>query len=87
MLSGLFFMLTLLAYLRYIRGQTWQRMAVVAVCFAFGLMSKPMLVTTPIVLLLLDFGHLIVSRNEACGNSFLRKFHWLFFHLDPARPR
>jgi len=54
-LSGLFFMLTLLAYLRYVRGQTWQRMAVVAVCFAFGLMSKPMLVTTPIILLLLDY--------------------------------
>src|SRR5437016_9038818 len=54
-LSGLFFMLTLLTYMRYVRGQTWQRMAVVAVCFAFGLMSKPMLVTTPIVLLLLDF--------------------------------
>lgn len=54
-LSGFFFMLTLLAYMRYVRGQTWQRMAVVAVCFAFGLMSKPMLVTTPIVLLLLDY--------------------------------
>src|SRR5947207_5865307 len=54
-LSGLFFMLTLLAYLRYVRRQTWQRMAVVAVCFAFGLMSKPMLVTTPIILLLLDY--------------------------------
>src|SRR5438477_10818086 len=55
LLSGVFFMLTLLAYARYVRGSTWQRMAVVAVCFAFGLMSKPMLVTTPIVLLLLDF--------------------------------
>jgi tetratricopeptide (TPR) repeat protein len=54
-LSGLFFMLTLLAYMRYVRGQTWRRMAVVAVCFAFGLMSKPMLVTTPIILLLLDY--------------------------------
>jgi len=54
-LSGLFFTLTLLAYLRYVRGQTWRRMAVVAVCFAFGLMSKPMLVTTPIILLLLDY--------------------------------
>src|SRR5207244_1191429 len=54
-LSGLFFMLTLLAYLRYVRGQTWQRMAVVAVCFAFGLTSKPMLVSTPIILLLFDY--------------------------------
>jgi tetratricopeptide (TPR) repeat protein len=62
-LSGLFFMLTLLAYLRYVRGQTWQRMAVVAVCFAFGLMSKPMLVTTPIILLLLDYWPLNRSQK------------------------
>jgi len=53
-LSGVFFMLTLLAYARYVHGPAWKRMAVVAACFAFGLMSKPMLVTTPIVLLLLD---------------------------------
>ena len=53
-LSGVFFMLTLLAYARYVCGPAWKRMAVVAACFAFGLMSKPMLVTTPIVLLLLD---------------------------------
>jgi hypothetical protein len=39
-LSGVFFMLTLLAYLQYVRRSTWQRMAVVAVCLAFGLMSK-----------------------------------------------
>jgi tetratricopeptide (TPR) repeat protein len=54
-LSGVFFMLTLLAYLRYVRRPTWSGMAVVALCFAFGLMSKPMLVTMPIVLLLLDY--------------------------------
>src|SRR5437660_11224251 len=54
-LSGVFFMLTLLAYVRYVTRPTWQRMAVVALCFAFGLISKPMLVTTPIVLLLLDY--------------------------------
>ncbi len=61
-LSGVFFVLTLLAYARYVRCSTWQRMAVVAVCFAFGLMSKPMLVTTPIVLLLLDYWPL--NRNQ-----------------------
>src|SRR5438045_4992522 len=54
-LSGVFFMLTLLAYARYVRGPALKRMAVVAACFAFGLMSKAMLVTTPIVLLLLDY--------------------------------
>jgi protein O-mannosyl-transferase len=67
-LSGVFFMLTLLAYLQYVRRPTWQRMAVVATCLAFGLMSKPMLVTTPIVLMLLDYWPLNRSqRPEARG--------------------
>ena len=56
-LSGLFFMLTLIAYLRYARdpARSWRRYGVVALCFAAGLMSKPMLVTVPVVLLLLDY--------------------------------
>src|SRR5207248_11120848 len=43
-LSGVFFMLTLLAYARYVRGQALKRMAVVEACFAFGLMSIAILV-------------------------------------------
>ena len=72
-LSGFFFMLTLLAYLRYVRGQTWQRMAVVAVCFAFGLMSKPMLVTTPIVLLLLDYWPFARFKKQGLWKLILEK--------------
>ena len=55
-LSGFFFMLTLGAYLRYVRRPfSIGRYAAVAVFFILGLMSKPMLVTLPFVLLLLDF--------------------------------
>lgn len=54
-LSGLFFMLTLAAYVRYIRKQTLPRYLLVAILFAFGLMSKAVLVTVPFVLLLLDY--------------------------------
>jgi tetratricopeptide (TPR) repeat protein len=54
-LSGFFFMLTLLSYASYVGRRNWRRMLVVAVCFSLGLMSKPMLVTTPLVLLLLDY--------------------------------
>ncbi len=55
-LSGLFFMLTLLAYARYAKGgRTKGRYAMVLLWFALGLLSKPMLVTVPCVLLLLDF--------------------------------
>jgi tetratricopeptide (TPR) repeat protein len=54
-LSGVFFMLTLGAYVRYARKQTLARYLIVALLFALGLMSKPMLVTLPFVLLLLDY--------------------------------
>lgn len=52
-LSALFFALTLAAYVRYTRAKG--RYLSVIVAFALGLMCKPMLVTTPVVLLLLDF--------------------------------
>jgi Tfp pilus assembly protein PilF len=54
-LSAMFFMLTLGAYLRYVRGPSLIRYFVIIVLFALGLMAKPMLVTLPFVLLLLDF--------------------------------
>jgi tetratricopeptide (TPR) repeat protein len=54
-LSGVFFMLTLLAYVHYARAPSIGRYLFVAVVFAFGLMSKPMLVTLPFVLLVLDY--------------------------------
>ena len=56
LLSGLFFMLTLGAYLRYVRHPfSWGRYLLVIAVFALGLMAKPMLVTLPFVLLLLDY--------------------------------
>lgn len=54
-LSALFFMLTLGAYLRYARQMSLKRYLWVILFFALGLMSKPMLVTLPLVLLLLDY--------------------------------
>jgi protein O-mannosyl-transferase len=54
-LSAVFFMLTLAAYVRYARAPSPGRYFIVAMIFALGLMSKPMLVTVPFVLLLLDY--------------------------------
>jgi tetratricopeptide (TPR) repeat protein len=54
-LSGVFFTLTLLAYAYYVRSPRIGRYLVVVFVFACGLMSKPMLVTLPLVLLLLDY--------------------------------
>lgn len=55
-LSGLFFMATLAAYVGFVRRPfSLTRYLLVVVLFALGLMAKPMLVTLPFVLLLLDY--------------------------------
>jgi len=54
-LSGFFFMLTLAAYLHYARKPSIWGYLTMSILFACGLMSKPMLVSLPIVLLLLDY--------------------------------
>ena len=55
-LSGLLCMLTLWFYARYAeRPSSWGRYWLVLASFALGLTAKPMLVTLPFVLLLLDY--------------------------------
>jgi len=54
-LSTFFWMLTMLFYVRYVKQPDWKRYLPVFICFALGLMSKPMLVTLPFVLLLMDY--------------------------------
>ena len=63
-LSGVFFMLTLAAYSHYARAPSRSRYLLVALLFACGLMSKPMLVTLPFVLLLLDYWPLDKFKDE-----------------------
>jgi tetratricopeptide (TPR) repeat protein len=55
LLSGVFFGLTLNAYLSYARQPTLGRYFIVAITYAVGLMTKTMLMTVPLVLLLLDY--------------------------------
>ncbi|NIQ87873.1 MAG: hypothetical protein GWN93_01765, partial [Deltaproteobacteria bacterium] len=54
-LSTLFWMLTLWAYLAYTKRPERKRYLLIIVAFTLGLMAKPMLVTLPFVLLLLDY--------------------------------
>lgn len=54
-LSTFFLMLTLLAYVRYLTQRSTGRYVVMTVLYVFGLMAKPMLVTLPFILLLIDF--------------------------------
>lgn len=53
-LSGLFWFLTIASYLRYTKRPTIYTYLLVIVMFCGGLMSKPMIVTLPLVLFLLD---------------------------------
>ncbi len=54
-LSTLFFFLAIAAYAWYARKPDWRRYLLVAGLFAAGLMAKPMVITLPFVLLLLDY--------------------------------
>jgi protein O-mannosyl-transferase len=54
-LSTFFLLLTIWAYIQYTEKPTFKRYGLVFLLFAFGLMSKSMLVTLPFVLLLLDY--------------------------------
>ncbi len=75
-LSGLFFMLTIGTYVRYVGKSKVQSpkskiyYGLILVFFALGLMCKPMLVTLPFVLLLLDYWPLQrMSKVEERGAS------------------
>src|ERR1700722_19151750 len=54
-LSTLFMLLALWAYVGYVRRPGVLRYLLVALWFALGLVAKPMIVTLPFVLLLLDY--------------------------------
>jgi len=72
-LSGLFALVTIACYAAYSRRPSSLRYAAVVVAYAAGLMAKPMLVTLPFVLLLLDFWPL---RHAGAGAAAPR-LHWL----------
>jgi tetratricopeptide (TPR) repeat protein len=89
-LSTLFWMLTLLAYVRYVRGVDLPATAkhinygLVLIFFALGLMSKPMIVTLPFVLLLLDYWPLNrLPIGDGQLSIFNRKFFGLLYEKIP----
>jgi len=55
LVSSFFWMMTLLAYTFYVTKMNVLRYCAVLSCYVLGLLAKPMLVTLPFVLLLLDF--------------------------------
>ncbi len=69
-LSAFFFMLTLWAYAVYVARRSVPAYLLMVFLFACGLMAKPMLVTLPFVLLLLDYWPLNrLSFAQASGHQ------------------
>ena len=64
-LSTFFFFAAIGAYGWYAQKPNWRRYAAVFLAFALGLMSKPMVITLPFVLLLLDYWPLGRIRGSA----------------------
>jgi tetratricopeptide (TPR) repeat protein len=65
-LSALFWMLTMWCYAWYVARPSALRYASVLIAFVLGLLSKPMLVTLPFVLLLLDYWPLRRFSTTSC---------------------
>lgn len=79
-LSGFFWVLTLSAYAWYVRKPTALRYLLVVLSFTMGLLSKPMVVTLPFVLMLLDYWPLqrlpgamtVFNRQMSVGGAPMR---------------
>ena len=76
-LSTFFWLLTLMAYRRYAWRPSLRKYLTTLFCFVLGLMTKPILVTLPFVLLLMDYwplGRLIPAADtQAAGLPSIRK--------------
>lgn len=70
-LSGFFLMVALVTYVNYAKSNTWKWYLSVIVAMALGLMSKPMLVTLPFALLLLDYWPLDRLQHKTSEQSWL----------------
>ena len=82
-LSTLLGLLTMLAYVRYVERSSAGRYILAIVFFALGLLAKPMLVTLPFVLLLLDYwplGRFENSKFSIC-NSIIEKLPFFFLSI------
>ena len=75
-LSALLWLLTMLFYVRYTERSSIGRYVLVLFVFALGLMAKPMLVTLPVILLLLDYWP--IKRKDSLPKLLLEKLPFVF---------
>ena len=79
LLSLFFLLLSLSAYVGYVKQPSPGRYTLTLACFALGLMAKPMIVTLPCLLLLLDWwplARLRLSATDAGENPSPRSHLW-----------
>jgi tetratricopeptide (TPR) repeat protein len=70
-LSAFFWMLTLCLYVYYTEKPVIRRYLLILLSFACGLMSKPMVVTLPIVMILLDYWPLGRLQSQKIGTNLM----------------
>jgi len=73
-LSTLFWMLTTLAYVEYARKPSRWHYFLVIMLYILGLMTKPMLVSLPLTLMMLDWWPLQRHRQSASNRSSIATF-------------
>lgn len=73
LLSAFLFLLTLLAYLAYARAPSARRFLACLIAYAASLMAKPMMVTGPVLLLLLDAWPLGRLRHSGAARCVYEK--------------
>ena len=80
-LCTLFAMLTLFTYIRYLKRleRKWYLLALL--CYIAGLMAKPMLVTLPFLMLLLDYWPLKRFEIQLSDNTFTMQRECLFLSI------
>src|SRR5437588_848289 len=83
-LSGLFFALTLLAWSSYAREKSAARYLIALFAAALGTLSKPMMVTIPFVLLLVDYWPLNRFQKEKLISLVLEKIPFGLFAAASA---
>ncbi|MDD5169362.1 MAG: tetratricopeptide repeat protein [Syntrophales bacterium] len=78
-LSGVLWMLSLLLYARYIERPGWGRYGLVLLAFVLGLMAKPMTVTFPFIMILLD----VWPCNRLSGGKWRRNWKFIMAEKIP----
>ena len=69
-LSTFFWILTMWSYIRYVKQGGAKAYLLVVLCFLLGLMSKPMLVTLPFILILMDYWPLCrLDIGQSCNRD------------------